>query len=444
MSTKSWVWIALALTALDLGAAALRLPHASGGNPREPEAVIARSDQPALADLPQEAYVWQRDWAGPVRESVRTIGPGFTGLVVLAGQVGFGAGEMKIVRVAVDYDALRATGRPIGLALRIGPYAGPFGSADEVTRRLAGLAGELVAQARAKGVSTSELQIDFDCAQSKLDGYRVWVEALRAKVAPLPVRITALPAWLGEPGFARLAGATDGYVLQVHSLEPPARADAAMTLCDPAAALRWAEQADRLGVPFRVALPTYGYLVAFKRDGSFLGLSAEGPSPAWPAGGTVRPLRADAAAMAGLIRAWAKHRPMKMLGVIWYRLPTAADTLNWHASTLAAVMQGREPRARVEAAVERREPGLGEVVLRNAGDADGAWDARVEVTWRRAGLVACDGLGGYAAARRRESAAVFEPTGELALGVIRPGQRKVIGWLRWDGEEEAEAHVATK
>jgi hypothetical protein len=41
-----------------------------------------------------------------------------------------------------------------------------------------------------------ELQIDFDCAESKLDGYQVWVEAIKYKISPVPVTITALPSWL--------------------------------------------------------------------------------------------------------------------------------------------------------------------------------------------------------------------------------------------------------
>jgi hypothetical protein len=63
--------------------------------------------------------------------------------------------------------------------------------------------------------------IDFDCAESKLDGYRVWVEAIQRRVAPLPVTITALPSWLNSRAFQRLAAVATNYVLQVHSVERP-------------------------------------------------------------------------------------------------------------------------------------------------------------------------------------------------------------------------------
>ena len=53
------------------------------------------------------------------------------------------------------------------------------------------IAASLVAEARTNHLNLSELQIDFDCAESKLDGYRVWLTAIQRRVAPLPVTITS-------------------------------------------------------------------------------------------------------------------------------------------------------------------------------------------------------------------------------------------------------------
>lgn len=82
--------------------------------------------------------------------------------------------------------------------------------------------------------------------------------------------ITALPAWLNQPAFKRLISAVDDYVLQVHSLERPNSPEAAFTICDPAAARRAVERAAQFAVPFRVALPTYGYAIAYDRQGHFI------------------------------------------------------------------------------------------------------------------------------------------------------------------------------
>src|SRR2546425_3443824 len=217
--------------------------------------------------LSQEVYIWQRTWNAPVRESLAQHASPFSRLVALKAEVVWKQTQPQIIRVALDWAALRAAKRPIGLALRIGAYPGPFESNSEITTSLVEQASSLVAEGKANQLQVGELQIDFDCAESKLDGYRVWVEAIRRKIAPVPLTITVLPTWLNQASFEPLISATDGYVLQVHSFERPKDADAPFTLCDPAAARRAAERAAQFGVPFRVALPTYGYVMAFEHAG---------------------------------------------------------------------------------------------------------------------------------------------------------------------------------
>ena len=160
----------------------------------------------------------------------------------------------------------------------------------------------MIRESNSNQLAISELQIDFDCAESKLDGYRIWIEAFRKKLAPVRIVITALPSWLEQAAFKPLAEACNGYVLQVHSLERPQAPDAIPGICDPVAAKRAVEKADRLGVPFRVALPTYGYVIAFGPDGHFIGLSAEGPAKSWPEGVRLREARSlTPNEMAGLV-----------------------------------------------------------------------------------------------------------------------------------------------
>lgn len=129
--------------------------------------------------------------------------------------------------------------------------------------------------ARAAGIGVRELQVDFDCASSKLAGYGRWLAAIRCRVGVVPVTFTALPAWLDQVAFARLAARVDRYVLQVHSLDRPAGPEAPLSLCSPARARAWVERAAQLGTPFVVALPTYGYTVSFGARGQLLGLTAE-------------------------------------------------------------------------------------------------------------------------------------------------------------------------
>lgn len=394
----------------------------------------------ALAQgLPQEVYVWQRARTDSVRRAVVEHGAAFARVIVLNAEVTWRQGQPQLAKLAVEYGALAQAHRPIGLALRIGPYPGPFGATNLSTVYLADVAREIVAEARAAQINPSELQLDFDCASSKLDSYRSWVERIRARVAPVPVVITALPVWLEQPAFKALAQAADGYVLQVHSLERPTTFDAPFTLCDPAAARRAVAKASALGVPFRVALPTYGYLVAFGGGGRFLGLSAEGPARSWPADARLKEVRAEPLEMARLAREWSSNPPAGLAGIIWYRLPVEGDTLNWRWPTLNAILQARSPRKSVRGDSHRVEAGLVEISLVNDGELDISSRLAVQTRWRDGRLLAGDGLHGFVLAERRAASARFE----TGVGPYRlpAGERQVIGWLRLSQEDEVQGEI---
>jgi hypothetical protein len=308
-----------------------------------------------------------------------------------------------------------------------------------ITDYLCELVASLVAEARTNGVPPAELQLDFDCATSKLDGYRVWLEAIQGRVAPLPVTITALPSWLRSPAFRRLAQAAPNYVLQVHSVERPASFDAPFTLCDPADARRAVERAGRLGVPFRVALPTYGYVLAFATNGQFLGLSAEGPRRNWPASAKLREVSSNPLELAALLQGWTADRPAAMRGVIWYRLPVIVDNFNWRWPTLGAMLAARVPRESFHAGTRRVEPGLVEISLVNAGELDISSRLAVEARWSGARLVSGDGQRGFQLVDGGPSAASFQTQTQPAR--LRAGESIVVGWLRFDRDCEVKCEA---
>ena len=208
--------------------------------------------------LPHEAYVWQRGWGAPVRHALVEAKAGLAGFAPLAAEVAWKGRSQVVERPTIDFAALLATGRAVAPVLRVGAFPGPFAADDDAARNLAQLAGSLVADMRAHGVEPRELQVDFDCAESKLAGYRAWLQAIRGAVAPLAVCPTVLPGWLARREFAPLARDCGGFVLQVHGVDPPRLDGHAPPLCDPARAAAWVESAAKIGVPFRVALPTYG------------------------------------------------------------------------------------------------------------------------------------------------------------------------------------------
>ena len=132
----------------------------------------------ASGSLPHEAYVWQRARTAAVAQAVAEHAPTLHGLTFLAAEVSWNESAPNVVYAPLE--PARNAQASVGIALRIGPFSGPFGPGDDRTVFLARLAASLVARAEAEGVAVRELHLDFDCASSKLDGYRVWLEAIQA------------------------------------------------------------------------------------------------------------------------------------------------------------------------------------------------------------------------------------------------------------------------
>ena len=381
------------------------------------------------APLRQDAYVWQRSHNPAVTDAMRTRAGSFHSLVVLAAEITWKKSDTglapQIARVPLDWPTLRTVPN-LGLGIRINAAPGPLARDEAVIGAFITLARTLLAEAAAQHVRLAELQVDFDAPTAKLPGYLVWINALRAAAAPLPLTITALPAWLRSPDFAALAHATPGYVLQVHSIARPRDADEPAILCDPDAARGAIERAARLNVPFRVALPTYGYTLTFDSAGHFVGLSAEGARPGRPEGSIVHEVRSDPAQLAGLVRSLAADHPAMLTGIIWYRLPVAGDQLNWSWPTLAAVMRGRAPSPHLRAVAQAQSDGSFAFSVFNDGEGDFIGPLHVAARWHDAQRTGADALAPFLLATQSPTA-----LGLAATNCILPaGAHRPIGWLK--------------
>lgn len=387
----------------------------------------------AAGPLGCSVYVWQRVWNAPVSAAVKGAPQWVGGLAPLGAEVTWRRdGAPEVAWPHVDFPALRLAGRSTSAVLRVGPRT----PTPELATPLCGIAREVLARFRDGGVPPAELQVDFDCAESQLDGYRMWLGALREAVVPVAVRPTVLPSWLDHPMFAALARESGGYVLQVHATERP-RMDAPETaLCEAARARAWVERAGRIGVPFRVALPTYTYVVGFAPNGKRLGIVAEGEARMWPPGTVVRAFRPDSTELAGLVAGWLKDRPACLTGVLWYRLPVATDTLNWRWPTLTAVAAGRAPRS--ELRIEKSSGLPVDLTLVNVGDAEMALPVEIVAVSGENGVVA-DGVGGYRA-ETHGCEVVFQCAPELAALRLAPGARHPLGWMRTSSGIEIHVH----
>ena len=153
----------------------------------------------------------------------------------------------------------------------------------------------------------------------------------------------------------------------------------------------------------------------------------------------LREVRTDPAAMAELVRHWSGTRPATLTGVIWYRLPTERDALNWRWPTLAAVMQGRAPQAKLTAELRRPEAGLVEVELTNTGEADHAGPVAVVLRWPAGALLASDALGGFGKVDATARSLQLRAQGQSLR--LAPGERRAVGWLRFKDHADVEVQI---
>ncbi|MES2643807.1 MAG: DUF3142 domain-containing protein [Myxococcota bacterium] len=388
--------------------------------------LVACTPPRAAGPMGSDAYVWQRAWTPPVSAAVVAHGGRFERLGVLAAEVTWAEGAPVVTEVVPDAGAL--AGHDVVAVLRVASWAGPF----DAELGLAEVAADTVRRFRDDGHAVVELQVDFDAASSQLGGYTSWMGAIRAASA-VPVTITALPDWLARPELPALLAATDGWTLQVHDFSAPATvADPLAPILDEAEALAAIERAATLNLPFRVALPTYGYTLAFAPDGAYIGATAE-REVAWKTDVTLRSVRAEPVRVATVVARLTQDRPPEVLGLAWFRLPTEQDVQAWRWATLDAVMNGRAPTADVRALVEPAEagaPGLFDVRVHNRGE-DDALVTTVRIHGGDAAVVA-DGQGGFVAQTVGAEVHFRSKTPRP----LAPGATRTVGWARYPSGTE--------
>ena len=224
-----------------------------------------------------------------------------------------------------------------------------------------------------------------------------------------------------------VADAVTLYVLQLHALDQPDDVTDRVALFEPKRARGYVEHAGRLGRPFRISLPSYGYLATFGADGRFIGLVAETAPRPLPDGAEQRALMADAPELSRFVSSLHEDRPASLQAIAWYRLPVDGDRLAWRWSTLQRVMKGEPVEAAlvVEARPRPDDPLLVELVLRNDGSADAP--APDQLVVEHGLLVAADAHAGFTVSRRSPRAMTVETSTPVRLP---PGEQRVVAWLR--------------
>ncbi len=330
------------------------------------------------APLSHDAYVWQRNWTGPVQDAVANLSGELTGIRVLMHEVT--GSSRNAVWHKVNLKALVRSARPVIAVVRVnGSRIAPSLSLEPVLTR--------VESWRRSGVNVIGIEIDHDSATNHLADYAAWLEDIRLPTS-LRLSITALPTWTQSKFLGRLSNAVDEIVLQVHAIRAP-------RIFDPEQARIWVHRfAWAVGPrPFQVALPTYRVEIE----------------------GTVYEANAnDVQSFLALLEA---NRAPGLKGVVWFRLPVTSDDTAWSASTLRAVITGQELGPDVQAKLVADGPLLFNVVLENRGSLDGGWPGLT----LHGDIEAADLTSGY----------VRSPQGWTApKRNLQAGDERTVGWVR--------------
>jgi len=398
--------------------------------------------RPVSGPIPQRGYLWQREWTPAVEKAFVEAQDRLDGVIILGGEITWTDATPHFLKSSIRWDAVAQSAKPIGLAVRVAPFPGGFNETN--AKFIIEVGRKLLSEAAEHQATISEFQLDYDCSQKNLAAYRTFLHSLGQVVRPTRFTITTLPAWLNEPEFPRLIDEVDGYVLQVHSV-PAVRKSGNAALCDPEMAKSWTKKAARFGRSFSVALPTYRCLGGYDANGKLLGVAMDSVQPAWPGGTRVLEVGANADELAQLVRDWKHARPTSCKGLIWYRVPIETDRRNWRWPTFAAVVEGRAPLHDLAVASAGKNPI--DLMLANNGEAEEQFTGDVTAEWSDAALVSSDAIAGWTV-RIEGERAVFSSAAANALR-LSPGERRVIGWLRYDRSTQprlflAETRAATR
>ncbi len=314
-------------------------------------------------------YVWQSRWNAQVNDALEKVSPFVEDVFPYVGEIEVDNGALALKPTEPDWKALAATRRPTTFVLRAktglsktlasdGPKAAAF---------IASIENGVSNKAALEKVTVAGLQLDYDCPTSKLDDYANLVAALRSALPNTTISITALPTWLASPAFKRLAHEAGEYVLQVHWLEKPASVDAPHTVCDVSKIPKYIERASALRIPYRVALPTYGYRAYFDASGACVAVRAESDTDATYPNLQTRDIEADPVALAEVVRNLRTTPPRACQGIVWFRMPVDSDRHNWPWPVLQEVMAGRAPQISFAAELRTPREDLLEVWVRSTG-----------------------------------------------------------------------------
>jgi len=302
-------------------------------------------------------YVWQRQWSERVAAAVDAeLNAGTHDLHVLGGELEYVRDRPQWRASQVPPDLWRHPRVTAVLRLPVRALGDPESSAAAIV-------------ARADALGVCRVQLDVDVPERRLDRYAAMLKGVRRLWPPssgaLRLGATFLPCHLGHDAVRRALAEIDEPVIQLHGIDAPKNRAAHWALMDRTTAFRALEAAHALDGRFKMALPSYAYVLTFHADGRFRRLYAEGlsdahicsePKPHASSYGSEQNMRIAEPDLGLLHEIFAS--PLR-LPVIWFRLPIpGADRWCLARETLVLLEDGQCPEPHVEFSVrEGARPG---------------------------------------------------------------------------------------
>ena len=341
-------------------------------------------------------YIWQRNWDGHVEEAIGAIAGTAGNFTVLCGDLKFDGGKPVVTSVNINWNYLAQAETKATVAFRINTRASKYFATDAIDALVDSISDEISKTIKsAPAEKIVGVQIDYDCPTSKLADYAKFITLLKSKFTGFKISFTALPAWLDSEDFPALASTSDYYVLQVHSFKVPSDLDEALRPFSGDMVASWVKKASRIGHPFYLSLPTYGYEVSFSENGKFLGLRAETPPVTYKPGTKHATVVTDPRKILAFLEEMDREKPEHLMGYFWFRLPLKTDEFNWSTEELKMIMARQVPRALVTTEIISPNPGLYEVYVINSGQMNLFRDINFTVTWGKNMQVVHDVISGY-------------------------------------------------
>lgn len=374
-----------------------------------------------------QVYLWRQSYDEKTLSALKAAEENFEAVNFLLAKISFGKNKTpRLEFLPINPEYLKGLKIEKIACVRIEGLAGSEKDYEAAASAVARLAGECAIRAL-RGIGVSEIQIDFDCPESKLASYALWLEKIRAALPEgMRLSITAVPSQMDAKGFEKAIAQCCCFTLQIHNL---AQFGSGYKIFDFDSSLAAARRADRFGKAFMVALPTYSHFVKFGEGGEAAKVFSENFSACGEEQGCgeIKKISADFFEVARLASEIKKAGLKNFRGEIFFRLPCGLEISNWSIETLLSVAKAEELKGSLAVSIEKFEGGLCEVFVENTGNVDIC--APLEIECALGDFRYCEGLNGFVLARKTPRGFILENRRALDFR-LPPNQKIKAAWVK--------------